>query len=87
MEQYVTKDGKRLRLGYPTGTTYIEFSFIFRVEIQQNLTLQRTRFQTEGTIHTRFFVLGNQGFQRTMLQVFRLEHRHDSGYTHTIISS
>ena len=68
-------------------TTDIQFSFFFRIQIQQNITVYRSRLQTERTEHTGFFVGSNQCFQRTMFQRLVFHDSHDSGNTHTIIGS
>ena len=68
-------------------TTDIQFSFFFRIQIQQNITVYRSRLQAERTKHTCFLVGSNQCLQRTMFQRFIFHDSHDSGNTHTIISS
>ena len=68
-------------------TTDIKFSFVFRIEVQQNLAFQCTRFQAECTIHTRFLILSNQCLQRTMFQVFCFKYSHNGGHTHAVIGT
>ena len=70
-----------------TGTADIEFAFVLRIKVQQNFPLHSPGFQAECTIHSRFFILGNQGFQWTMLQVIIFEHRHNGSHSQTIICS
>ena len=68
-----------------TGTADIEFSFVLRVKVQQNFPLHSSRFQAECTIHSRFFILSNQSFQWTMLQVIIFKYRHNGSHSQTII--
>ena len=70
-----------------TCATDVEFTFILRVEIEQDITLQCTFLKAESTIHARLFILRNEHFQRTVLQVLSLEHRHGSCYTQAIVGT
>ena len=70
-----------------TGTTDVEFTFFFRIQVQQDITFDSSRFQTECTVHARFFIGSNQTYQRTVLQSLVLHHGHDGGYPHTVIGT
>jgi hypothetical protein len=68
-------------------TTDIQLAFIFRIEIQKDFSVHCPRLQTERAVHTGFFVFGNQCFQRTMFQIFRFKHSHDSSHAKPVICS
>ena len=70
---------------HTSGTTDIQFTFIFRIQIQQDFPIHRTRFQTERTIHPGLFILSDQSFQRTVFQIFCFQHGHDSSYPQSVV--
>ena len=72
---------------FTTCTTNIKFAFVFRIQIEQDFTIYRTRFQSESTIHTCFLIRSDQCFKRAMYQGLVFHHRHNSSNSHTIVGS
>ena len=59
-----------------TGTSNIQFTFIFRIHIDQNIPFQKVRLQTKSTKHTCFFIHCNEHFDGRMRNISRLHDRH-----------
>ena len=70
-----------------SGTSDKDFSFIFGVEVQQNITAHETFFQLESSGQTSFFIYGKQAFQRAVLDAVIRQNSQFGSYTDTVISS
>ena len=49
--------------------------------------MQHAGLQAESAKHARLFVLGNQGFQRPMLQVCGFQHCHDDSHAQPVVGT
>jgi len=62
------------------GTTYEQLPFVFRVQVQQNITGHETGLHPESTAQTCFFVTGKHTFYRAVGNIRSVQqgqlHRH-----------
>ena len=70
-----------------TGTTDEQFAFIFRVKINQDMTVHESFFQSKSTCQTSFFINRKETFQRTMLNIISRQDSQLSRHTDTIVST
>ena len=64
-----------------------DFPFIFRIEVQKNITAHKAFLQGESSGKPRFFVYGKQTFQRTMFDAVVSQDGQFGGYTDTVVGS
>ena len=79
-----------LELGYgvhAAGTADEEFAFVFGVEVQQDVAVHESFFQRKGSGQSRFFVDGEQAFQRTVLNGVVGQNSQFGGYADAVIGS
>ena len=62
-----------------------EFTFVFAVEVDEDLTGEEAWLEGESTRHTRFFVDSEEGFDRAVLDIIGGEDGELSSTTNTII--
>ena len=70
-----------------TSTTDEEFAFVFRIEVNQDVTIHKTFLQSESTSQTGFFVYGKETFDRTMFDVLGSQYSQLSSHTNTIVGT
>ena len=81
------RTGELGRSTSPTGTSDEEFTFIFRIKVDQNIPAHETILQSEGTGQSGFFVYGKQAFYRTMCDILRVEYGQFGSDTDTVVGS
>ena len=69
------------------GAAYKDLSFVFRVEIDQIISVHKVGFHTDSTAQTGFLIAREHTLDRSVLDVVALEHSHLHCYADTIISS
>ena len=72
---------------YSSCATDEKFPFIFRIEIQQDITVHETFFQGKCTGQPRLFVYCEQAFQRTVLDGIICQNSEFCGYSDSVIGS
>ena len=70
-----------------TGTSDKDFSFIFGVKVQQNITAHEAFFQLKSSGQSGFFIYGKQAFQRTVSDAVIRQDSQLGSYADTIIGS
>ena len=70
-----------------TRTTDEQFTFIFRVKVNQDITVHETFLQGERTSQTCFFIHSKQTFQWSMFNIIRSQYRQLGSHTDTIVST
>ena len=70
-----------------SGASDKDLSFIFRVEIKQDVTTHETFFQGESSSESGFLVYGKQAFQRTVLNAIVGQNSQFGGYADTVVGS
>ena len=70
-----------------SGTADKDFPFIFRIEVQKNITAHKAFLQGESSGKPRFFVYCKQTFQRTMFNAVVSQNSQFGSYTDTVVGS
>ena len=69
------------------GAAHVDLAFLFRVGVDQDLSLQPVRLQTEGAVHAGFFGHGEQHFQRAVGQAAVGQHRQRGRHTDAVVGA
>ncbi|CSD28882.1 Uncharacterised protein [Vibrio cholerae] len=59
---------------HASRAAHIDFTFLLRVGIEQNVALQPTFFEAKSAGHACFFINSQQNFNWTMLDLFRSQY-------------
>ena len=70
-----------------SGTSDKDFPFIFRIEVQKDVTAHKTFLQGKSSGQSGFFVYGKQAFQRTVLNAVVSQDSQLGSYTDTVVGS
>ena len=70
-----------------SGTADKQFTFIFRIQVYQNIPAHETFFQGKRSGQSRFLIHCKQAFQRSVLNIICSQHSQFSRHTDTIIST
>ena len=70
-----------------SGTTDKEFSVVFRIQINQDISIHETFFQCKRTCQARFLIHRKQTLQRSVLHIVRSQHRQFGRHTDTIVGT
>ena len=76
---------KRSLSVYTAGAAYIELTFGLRVKIEQVFALQPTAFEVIRSVHTRFFIDGEERLQRRMNDILIRQYSHRCRYANTVV--
>ena len=68
-----------------SGTSDTKFTFVFRVEIHEDLPFKKSLFKSENACHSCFFINCEKAFNGAMGNIRRCQHRHGSGHPDSVV--
>ena len=75
------------RSTHTAGTAHKDLSFIFRIEVNEIITLHEITLHPHSSGQARFFITGKDALNGTMLYLVRFQNSHLHGHTDTVVST
>ena len=76
----------RLRI-FAACASHKDFTFVFAVEVQQDIACHESFFECSGSGQPGFFIYGEKAFDRSVLDIIGREDRQFGGYTDAIVGT
>jgi len=69
------------------GASHVEFAFIFRVEVDEDIALKHACFEAVGTVHARFFGGREETFEGPVRDIGGCQECHGGGHADAVIGA
>ena len=73
------------RSAHSAGTSDKHLAFVLTIEVQKDITFDKSRLNTESTGHTGFFVHGKETFDRTVFHAFIIQNGQRGSHSDAIV--